>query len=1273
MALPEGIADILPLTPVQTGMLFHVLESKDSRGRYVAVLSCRLSGPLDPQRLREAMQDAIQARDAYRAGFVWEDVKQPVQAIREQVELPWTELDWQDNDGTEEQLTALITFEQSRQFDLKQAPLMSATLIKLDQNNWQLVWTIHHLISDGWSTFVVFRDIFERYQDRQPETQKQARFRDYIVWLRKSAPKTDTAYWTQHLEDLAAPSLLPRREQDIEPSALHHHVERHLGEELLRAVEAFAMKQGMTANTILAATWALVLRQMLQQNDVVFGQTTAGRPAEIPGIANAAGAFINTLPFRIKIDPDQSVGAFLAQAAETQQARASHEFASLAEVHACAPIPKGSALFDTLFVNEGIAAQKMDAGDIQLLDLSTTQSSNYALALLATPHNAFKVEIYADPKKLDADQAAECLDAYEKMLQAVIEWPDRAIAELSWQDTPDINVPSAKPFAPVLERIMRCAQENPDALAISDEEQSWTYQTLTHRARQIAFKLEAEGTREGDIVPVVLPRSNQALAAFLGVMMVGAVYVPIDMDYPAHRIEQIFKKSNAGRYICDAETIVRLTDNSASPVMIDVLDEAIGLDEINPGKSAYVIFTSGSQGGPKGVEIEHAALAHSTGVRDEIYGGGPDVYLLLSSLAFDSSVAGIYWTLCTGGHLVLAPKSAEQRPAQLGALIKQHGVSHTLCLPGLAQALLDALPADDLRSLRVLIAAGEVLPPSLLEATRNQLPSCRIFNEYGPTESTVWCTVHEASPSDIEAVPIGRALPGTWVGICDIDGKPLPAGSVGEIVVAGPTLACGYLNDAQQTAARFATLGPDGPRAYRTGDLGRMDSAGVISFLGRRDTQLKIRGHRIELSEIERVAQASLPGIEIIAAVQQHSGRSTITLIIEHAENGAARQSLQNGISAALPPPFHPTDYEFVSSFPRLPNGKTDRNKLIEQNQSHASSNVDDPPQSELEQQLAELFGEVLNIDDFSRNANFFELGGDSLMTLTVFSKGREKNLIFEPADIFEFPTVRELAAYISSGKANEVQYKEFPEFHFANTDGQKEAVLLMHITMGIFRKTAKGLGPDHPVCILFSHFMFGRRMAYSTTVADMAAEAVHALRQMRPHGPYLLTGYSAACPIILEIVRQLDPEDVDRIVLIDPPYLVIGAEPSLQKDQSARRTRLRNQISLGFRIARHLVRAPFFSTLLWLRPKNEWIRQKTIRSAYVFALSRYKIPKYDGKAHILLTAGNPAMKPGDAFDTHLTNKTIHDMPTTHRTILKTTEGEDVVSAKLIEICTNPD
>ncbi len=1273
MSLPDGITDILPLTPVQAGMLFHVLESEGSRGRYVAVLSCKLKGPLEPKRLRKAMHEAIQARDAYKAGFVWEGVKQPVQAIREKVELPWTELDWRNSEGIKEQLSALINSEQSRQFDLKQAPLMAVTLIQLDDTTWQLVWTIHHLISDGWSTSVVFKDIFERYQGTQKEGEKQARFRDYVVWLRKSAPKTDMAYWTAHLEHLTAPSLLPRRREETDPTVLHHHIERHLGEQLLSSVNAFAKQHGMTANTVLAAAWALVLRQLLQQDDVVFGQTTAGRPAEIPGIASAAGAFINTLPLRLKIDPTRSVSTFLASAAKAQQQRASHEFASLAEVHSCAPITKGSALFDTLFVNEGVAVHSIDTGEVQLSDLSTIQSSNYALALLATPHTSFKIEIYADPGKVDVNQASECLDNYAKTLRALINNPEMAIAQLSWQDTPPIELPPAKDYAPVLERIIQCAKSNPDALAISDENQSWTYETLTDRARQIAYRLRAEGTREGDIVPVALPRTNEAIAAFLGVMMIGAAYVPVDIDYPAHRIEQIFARSNARRYICDVDTIALLPETASAPVLIGQLSETIEFDEINPGITAYVIFTSGSQGGPKGVEISHASLAHSTGVRDEVYDGGPDVYLLLSSLAFDSSVAGIYWTLCTGGHLVLAPKGAEQMPGKLGELIKQHRVSHTLCLPSLAQALLDALAAEDLRSLRVLIAAGEVLPPKLLEAARHWLPSCRIFNEYGPTETTVWCTVQEALPSNRETVPIGRALPGTWVGICDIDGRPLPAGQIGEIVVAGPTLARGYLNDVEQTDEKFAKLGPVGPRAYRTGDLGRMDGAGVISFLGRHDTQLKIRGHRVELSEIERVAQLSLPGIESVAAVYEQSGRPTIALFVEQAENGATLQSLRDSIGAELPQPFHPTDYVFVPQFPQLPNGKTDRNKLVQQYQPQASLGVDDPPQSELEQQLADLFCEVLDIKEVSRNANFFELGGDSLMTLTVFSKGRERNLIFEPADIFEFPTVKELAAYMSSGKPSEVEYKEFPEFHFANTEGQKEAVLLLHFTMGIFRKTAKGLGPEHPVCIVFSGFMFGRRLAYSTTVSDMAAEAIAALRQMRPNGPYLLTGFSAGCAIVLEMVQQLDPEDVDRIVLIDPPYLVIGEEPSLQMGWSQKVTRLRNQISLGFRIARHLVRAPFFSTLLWLRPENEWIRQKTIRSAYVFALSRYKIPRYDGKAHILLTAGNPAMKAGDTFDTHLTNKTIHAMPTNHRTILRTAEGEDVVTSKLVEICNNPD
>lgn len=1272
MALPDGVSEILPLTSAQTGMLFHVLENPSAQGPYVAVLSCTLDGPVESERLREAMQAEVQSRDAYRAGFVWEGVKRPVQVVLKNVDLPWRTLDWRGQADRDTRLADLISEEQLRQFDLNRAPLMMVTLIRLSDNRWQLVWTIHHLVSDGWSTSIVFDNVFNRYYGRSDPALKQASFRDYVAWLRRSAPLTDTAFWQAHLAGLDGPSLLTEQPPAQDSVEGHRHLMRHLGAETLERANSLAKRFGMTTNTVLSATWALVLRRLLQHDDVVFGQTSAGRPAEIPGIARAAGAFINTLPLRVKIDPAQSGAAFLANVAETQRQCTPHAFASLAEVQSCAPIPKGSALFDTLFVNEGTATQARDFCDIKLSNLTTVQTSNYALALLATPNDDFKVELYFDPAKVGSKQAERCLTDFETTLHALITSPNTPVRDLCWHNVDPIAVPLANSYLNVLDRFLAQATANPDAIAVSDVDTSLTYAALLHRARQVAATLAGKGVTAQEIVPVALPRSTDAIAAFLGVMMVGAAYVPIDISYPSQRIAQILDRVKPRFVITTVQTFDLLPPTHATPVHMETLDGPLDPAAIQAGETAYVIFTSGSQGQPKGVEITHAALAHSTGARDEVYNETPEVFLLLSSLAFDSSVAGMYWALATGGHLVIAPSGAEQEPARLGALITQHRVTHTLCLPSLAQALVQTLTTRDLASLRMLIAAGEALPNGLIETCREKLPLCRVINEYGPTEATVWCaardvTAHKGSNS----VPIGCGLPGTWIGVCNQDGVPLPAGRVGEIVVVGPTLATGYLNDPEQTRLSFSRLGPDGPRAYRTGDLGRMDVTGDITFLGRRDAQFKIRGHRVELSEIEKVARSVLAQTDLVALAVDQDGRIAIHLFVEHVQDDELRNHIQSKIEVELPAPFHPSQIVFVPSFPRLPNGKVDRARLHDllPNTADGEAPNDNLPQTEVEQQVADLFAQVLGTPALPRDAHFFDLGGDSLMTLAVYAKARDQGLSFDPIDIFNHPTIQGLARHILAGSGSPHSHEGLAELRLANIGGQDVAFFLVHGTMQLFLQTARGLGKNHPVGMLFSHHLFDRKLPYTSSIAGLAAEAIEGLRSLRAHGPYVLGAYSAACPIVLEMLQQLGPGEVVKIVLIDPPYLVVGADPSLQSSRASKIKRMQNRFRLSLRIARHSLRAPFFSAGLRLFPDNDWMRRNTVRSAYAFALSRYRVPRHDGPTQVFVTGDNPAMAVGDVMDTHLTNKSVEHLPMGHNQIIASPEGVVAITSRIVAIC----
>ena len=1267
MALPEGVNDILPLSPAQTGMLFHVLEAPEAQGRYVAVLSCTIEGPLDPQRFRNAMQAAVQTRDSFRAGFVWKGTKQPVQVIREAIELPWAERDWRSDKSCDAAISRLIVSEQKRQFDLKKPPLMAVTLVRTGEERWQLIWTIHHLISDGWSTSVVLKDVFALYVEPEHRVPKSASFKDYVTWLKKSASQIDVDFWADHLNDIDGPCLLPRDETAATHQPHSYHA-RALGAGLLRDVDALARDLRITTHTILSAAWALTLRRLLQENDVIFGQTSAGRPVQIQGIATAVGAFINTLPIRVAFDPEISAEAFLLAHSKAQQNFTKHEFASLAAVQKQSPIPKGTALFDTVFVNEGVQQDSYDFGELRLTNLLTKQASNYAATILVTPNGDFCTELYADPAALNGKQAEQCLVEYETCLRALIADPKKRIRDLAWHETASVTLPKAKSYQTVLDRFLTHATTQPEALAITDGDLSITYRELSQRARQYAALLASKGVVEGDLVPVALPRGQDVVAAFLGVMMLGGAYVPIDTMYPNARILQILGVVEPKHIISTPKIADELALDREQLVLNTELAAALPLSEIRRGPLAYVIFTSGSQGKPKGVEITQDAFAISTWVRDEVYQGTPDAFLLLSSLAFDSSVVGLYWTLATGGHLIIAANQAEQQPRALGALIAQHHITHTLCLPSLAQALIAAIPCEDLQSLRMVIAAGEAMPASLVETCAQALPKCRLINEYGPTETTVWCTTFDATGYAKGAnIPIGKAPPGTWVGVVGLDDRPVPAGQTGEIVIAGPMLARGYRNDPEQTDERFNSLGPDGPRVYRTGDLARIRDDGIITYLGRKDTQVKSRGFRVELSEIETATQALVGGREVVALLSDD--KNSIHLVVEGAEEIALSLDIADHLATSLPAPFQPSLIQFQTVFPHLPNGKVDRKTLQAKLQHNLPKSVFEPPIDDLERSIAELYQELLNTDPLPRDAHFFDLGGDSLKTLAAYVKAQERGLNIQPSDIFNHPTVQKLAAFIRSDTGRIYDDQEDGIVQIVNANGRADPVFFVHGSIRLLNQVVLGLKKDTPVILQFKEPLLNSPAPFGKTIEQMAHDSLELLKKQNPKGPYVLCGFSVGCAIAMEMAKRLGPNAVKSLVLLDPPYDMIGTNPERQRLWTRTKKRWHIIARRWFRVRRFKPRIEKAKKQFALTPHDRQLRHANFDLAYVDALARYFIPLYFGKTEIFFTDINTSLESGDVMDTHFPNKTLTYVDVSHDGLIEDPEGISKVSKAIISNC----
>jgi len=564
------------------------------------------------------------------------------------------------------------------------------------------------------------------------------------------------------------------------------------------------------------------------------------------------------------------------------------------------------------------------------------------------------------------------------------------------------------------------AARTPTAAAVVAAGRTLSYAELDARANRLAHHLVGLGAGPDVAVGLCVDRSPEMVVGILGILKAGAAYVPLDPEYPRDRLAYMVEDSRTPLVVTESRLRDSLPGVDAGVVLLDELAggaKAPPAVAAGPENLAYVIYTSGSTGRPKGVQVEHRNLVHSTHARVLGYRRPVDRFLLLSSFAFDSSVAGLFWTLCQGGTLVLPPRDAQGDPAAIARLVPEHRVSHVLCVPTLLGLVLAEAPALALESLTTVIVAGEACPRELPGRLRACLPGAELYNEYGPTEATVWSTVHRCDPGALGAVSIGRPVANTRTYVVDDQLRPVPAGVPGELLVGGEGVARGYLGRPALTAERFLPDpfgGRPGGRLYRTGDLVRWRLDGTLEFLGRLDGQVKIRGHRIELGEVE-AALGRHPSVREAVAVAREDSPGDQRLVAYFVPaNGSIPPAaeLRNWLRASLPEPMVPSAFVPLEGLPLSPNGKVDRRALPRPERSTPAQEHDDgPPRTPAEEIVAATWAAVLGLERVGLHDDFFALGGHSLLATQVVSRLRDAFSIDVPLrTLFEAPTVSALA-----------------------------------------------------------------------------------------------------------------------------------------------------------------------------------------------------------------------------------------------------------------------
>jgi amino acid adenylation domain-containing protein len=937
----DNLEDIYELSPLQQGLLFHTLYAPQS-GVYFEQFSWTLKGNLNTEALRQAWQRVVDRHPILRTAFYWQDLEKPYQVVYEQIELPWQVEDWRhlDPDTQRDRLDAFLIADRQQGFELSQAPLMRMTLFHLSKETYHLVWSSHHLLLDGWSESLIFKEVYAFYeafcQGKELQLAQPRPFRDYIVWLQQQDLTKAETFWRRMLKGFTVPTRLRvDRSSDQLPSQTEDYDWQriHLSEATTTALQSLARIHQLTLNTLVQGAWALLLSRYSGESDVVFGVTSSGRPTDLVGVESMVGIFVNTLPLRVHVPPDASLLPWLKHILAQQIELLQYEYSPLVQVQGWSDIPRGLPLFETSQVLENYpvdATVDHSIGGFEIQNPRSFEKTNEPLSLIAVPDTTLRLELWYDTRRFDRLTICRMLGHLQTLLESFITYPEARLSEIplltaeewqqlqKWGEGQSLQTAQQGCIHHLFEdQVVR----SPDQIAIIFADQQLTYRELNERANQLAHHLQGLGVKSDVRVGVCVERSLDMVISILAILKAGGAYLPIDPSYPKHRIAFILE---------DAQVPLLLTQQNLLPTFPQHSAQILCLDSPTPLPSysptppcnlfaqnlAYVIYTSGSTGQPKGVMVSHESVVnHNLSVAKTFELQPVDRVLQFASISFDVAVEELFPAWVSGATVVLTPRLIAPGPELLD-LIEQEKLT-VLNLPASYwHEWVRALSASQVTlpdSLRLVIVGSEpILPERLAEWQQLVGNSIRWLNAYGMTETTITTTIYEALSEARSPVPIGRPIANTQLYVLDQHRQPVPIGVPGELYIGGISLARGYLNRPNLTNEKFipnpflenrgGRSAPDSQhstasssRLYRTGDLVRYLPDGNLELLGRIDNQVKLRGFRIELGEISSTLNQQ-PTVQE-SVVLLHEQASTAPQLVAYVVPTA---SIQDGAQSVL-------------------------------------------------------------------------------------------------------------------------------------------------------------------------------------------------------------------------------------------------------------------------------------------------------------------------------------------------------------------------------------
>lgn len=1034
------------LSQMQEGILFHSLSEPNS-GAYVIQWQCSVKEHLDILSFKLAWEKVIERHDILRTRFEWERVDEPLQVVEREVPFAPRYEDWNGlrPEELEERFEDLLSSDRFQGIKLNEAPLYRVIILQTGAAEFRFLWTYHHIIIDGTTARLILEEVFTFYhaftEKRTVQLPAPRPYRDYIDWLRSQDFSRDKEYWQGVLKGFSSPPLLPQLKQGSEKK--HRRIFESdslmLGAPLTRKLKNFARDHGLQLNHLIQGAWSLILRHYSTNEDVAFGIIRACRRSSIEGASSVAGLFINNLPVRTRISDDLPLMQLLKDIERQNKELQERENTPLVQVQNWSEVGGGLPLFETIYIFDRASYNSYfhSKGDRWLnLDFHEHNQTNYPITFLAFADAEILLRLEYDQRRFESWMIKRMLSGIRILLEDMLknshalavdlqymsEAEDQELA--AWNETQrDYNLDQT-----LMDVFEQQVKRTPNSVALVDGDRCLTYAELNGRANTVGGYLRGLGVKPEVLVGLFMERSEEMVVGMYGILKAGGAYVPLDPEYPADRLSFMLEDAKVPVILTQSHLLRQLPEVAAQVICLDSEWSSIcqgagsdSVDRAGASNAAYVIFTSGSTGRPKGVINEHRGIVNRLLWMQEAYQLTAEGRILQKTpFSFDVSVWEFFWPLQVGAQLVMAEPGGHRDSAYLVDTIRKHGVTTLHFVPSMLQMFLEELEVKSCGSVRRVICSGEALSHELVQRFFERF-SVELHNLYGPTEAAVDVTYWRCErETERPVVPIGRPVANTAIYVLDARMRPVPVGVTGELYIGGVQVARGYLNRPELTREKFIAdpfSATCGARLYRTGDLARYLPDGSIEYLGRIDSQVKIRGLRVELGEIEaRLEECEGVGRCAVALREDAPGdKRLVAYFLPRPGAGVQEAALRSLLQKVLPAYMVPQHFIELREMPLTASGKVDRKALPKPDLLRKAQGEYLAPRNKAEEEVTKIWQELLGTKRVGRRDNFFELGGHSLLVLRMV--GRLKKRFpgrLSVLDAFRSPTVEGLADLLS-------------------------------------------------------------------------------------------------------------------------------------------------------------------------------------------------------------------------------------------------------------------